>query len=58
MSNKLLLISIRPEYADKIFVVRGVYRLSNKSSIMPNVVTTLIEDDLEINKENWGFSYL
>ena len=45
------------KYAEKFFVVRGVYRLSEKSSVMPAAVTTIIEDDLERNKENWGFSY-
>jgi putative ABC transport system permease protein len=45
------------KYADKIFVVRGVYRLDEKSSVMPAAITTIIEDDLEKNKESWGFSY-
>jgi putative ABC transport system permease protein len=45
------------KYADRIFVVRGVYRLNEKSSVMPAAVTTVIEDDLEKDKESWGFSY-
>ena len=45
------------KYAEKYFVVRGVYRLSEKSSVMPAAVTTIVEEDLEKNKENWGFSY-
>ncbi|WP_428232471.1 ABC transporter permease [Flavobacterium sp.] len=45
------------KYAEKIFVVRGVYRLSEKSSVMPAAVTTIIEDDLEKKKENWGLNF-
>jgi putative ABC transport system permease protein len=45
------------KYADKIFVVRGVYRLSQKSSVMPAAVTTIIEDELEKKKDNWGFNF-
>ncbi|MBF4517780.1 ABC transporter permease [Flavobacterium sp. ANB] len=44
-------------YAEQIFVVRGVYRLSEKSSAMPSAVTTVIEDDLEKDRESWGLSY-
>jgi len=44
-------------YAERLFVVRGVYRLSAKSSIMPSAVTTVIEEDLEKNRESWGLSY-
>ncbi|MFH6987793.1 ABC transporter permease [Flavobacterium collinsii] len=45
------------KYADKIFIVRGVYRLSKKSSVMPNVVTTIIENEIEKNRESWGLRY-
>ncbi|MGO4771296.1 ABC transporter permease [Flavobacterium sp. W22_SRS_FK3] len=44
-------------YAERFFVVRGVYRLSEKSSVMPSAVTTVIEDDLEKNRESWGLNY-
>jgi putative ABC transport system permease protein len=44
-------------YAEQIFVVRGVYRLSEKSSVIPAAVTTIIEDDLEKNRESWGLNY-
>ena len=44
-------------YVEQIFVVRGVYRLSGKSSVMPSAVTTIIEEDLEKNRESWGLSY-
>ena len=44
-------------YAEQIFVVRGVYRLNEKSSVMPSAVTTVIEDDLEKNRESWGLNY-
>ncbi len=45
------------KYADQIFVVRGVYKMPEKSSIMPAVVTPVIEEELEYNKDNWGFNY-
>lgn len=45
------------KYAEKIFIVRGVYRLNEKSSVMPAAVTTIIEDDLEKKKENWGLNF-
>ena len=44
-------------YAERFFVVRGVYKLSEKSSVMPSAVTTVIEDDLEKNRESWGLNY-
>lgn len=45
------------KYDGKIFTVRGVYRLSQKSSVLPAAITTIIEDDLKKNRENWGFNY-
>lgn len=45
------------KYADQIFVVRGVYKMPKKSSIMPNVITQIVQQDLDRNKDNWGFSY-
>jgi putative ABC transport system permease protein len=45
------------KYADKIFVVRGVYKMPKKSSVMPAVITPIVEDELETDKDNWGFSY-
>ncbi|RYJ39004.1 ABC-type transport system, involved in lipoprotein release, permease component [Flavobacterium anhuiense] len=45
------------KYADQIFVIRGVYKMPEKSSVMPAVVTPIIEEELEKNKDNWGFSY-
>ncbi|MBF4465819.1 ABC transporter permease [Flavobacterium sp. LC2016-12] len=44
-------------YAERIFVVRGVYRLTEKSSVMPAAITTVIEEDLEKNRESWGLNY-
>ncbi|KIC02135.1 multidrug ABC transporter substrate-binding protein [Flavobacterium sp. JRM] len=44
-------------YLDKIFMVRGVYRLNHKSSVMPDLVTTLIEEDLEKDKGKWSYNY-
>ncbi|KUJ61018.1 multidrug ABC transporter substrate-binding protein [Flavobacteriaceae bacterium CRH] len=44
-------------YAERPFVVRGVYRLSDKSSAMPSAVTTIIEDDLEKYRESWALNY-
>lgn len=45
------------KYLDKIFMVRGVYRLNHKSSVMPDLVTTLIEEDLEKDKGKWSYNY-
>ncbi|WP_286966900.1 ABC transporter permease [Flavobacterium sp. UBA4854] len=45
------------KYADRIFVVRGVYKTPEKSSVMPSVITPVVEEELEQNKDNWGFSY-
>ena len=45
------------KYADRIFVVRGVYKMPEKSSVMPAVITPVVEEELEKNKDNWGFSY-
>ncbi|WP_281632332.1 ABC transporter permease [Flavobacterium luteolum] len=45
------------KYADRIFVVRGVYKMPEKSSVMPSVITPVVEEELEQNKDNWGFSY-
>ncbi|MET3029461.1 ABC transporter permease [Flavobacterium sp. UW10123] len=45
------------KYADRIFVVRGIFKTSEKSSVMPSVITPVIEEELEKNKDNWGFSY-
>ncbi|MCC9071871.1 ABC transporter permease [Flavobacterium sp. F-65] len=45
------------KYLDKIFIVRGVYRLNQKSSVMPALVTTIIEEDLEKNKDKWSYNF-
>jgi len=45
------------KYENKMFVVRGIYRLNEKSSSMPEAITTVIEEDLKNDKENWGFNY-
>ncbi|MBJ2124518.1 ABC transporter permease [Flavobacterium sp. IB48] len=45
------------KYADRIFVVRGIYKMPEKSSVMPSVITPVLEEELEQNKDNWGFSY-
>jgi putative ABC transport system permease protein len=45
------------KYADKIFVVRGVYSIPGKSVVMPSAVTNMIEEDLEERKDRWGFSF-
>ncbi|MBO9585009.1 MAG: ABC transporter permease [Flavobacterium sp.] len=45
------------KYADQIFVVRGVYKMPEKSSVMPAIVTPIVEEELENNKDNWGFNY-
>lgn len=45
------------KYADKLFVVRGVYRIPGKSVVMPNAVTNIIEEELEHLKDHWGFNF-
>ncbi|KAF2338466.1 ABC transporter permease [Flavobacterium tistrianum] len=45
------------KYADRIFVVRGVYKMPEKASVMPAVITPVVEEELERDKDNWGFNY-
>jgi len=45
-------------YSGKKMIVRGVYTIPGKSSMAPMAVTSLINDKLIENKDNWGnFSY-
>ncbi|MDN3671784.1 ABC transporter permease [Flavobacterium branchiarum] len=44
-------------YLNKLFVVRGVYRLNQNSSVVPSLVTTIIEDDLEKEKDKWSYNF-
>ncbi len=44
-------------YDGQIFTVRGVYQLSEKSSVMPEAVTTVIDDDLKRTKDQWSYHY-
>ncbi|WP_289658913.1 ABC transporter permease [Flavobacterium panacagri] len=45
------------KYEDQIFTVRGVFKISEKSSVMPNAITTIIEDDLKRTKDQWTYHY-
>lgn len=45
------------KYKDQVFTVRGVYDLSEKSSVMPDAVTTVIDDDIERTKDQWSYHY-
>jgi putative ABC transport system permease protein len=45
------------KYAENFYVVRGVYKLSKKSSVMPAAITTVIEEDLEKKKDSWGLNF-
>ncbi len=45
------------KYDGQIFTVRGVYKITEKSSVMPNAVTTIIEDDLKRTKDQWTYHY-
>ncbi len=45
------------KYADKMFVVRGIYRIPGKSVVMPNAITNSIEEDIEAGKDHWGFRF-
>lgn len=40
--------------SNKVYVVRGVYRIDEKSSMMPEVVTRAIETQLADNRDQWG----
>ncbi|MTH17371.1 ABC transporter permease [Flavobacterium sp. LC2016-01] len=44
-------------YDGQVFTVRGVYQLSEKSSVMPEAVTTVIDDDLKKTKDEWSYHY-
>lgn len=45
-------------YSGRKLVVRGVYNIPGKSSMAPEVVTSLINARMEGDKDNWGnFSY-
>ncbi len=45
-------------YLGKILVVRGVYKISGRSSVEPQAVVNFIDKDLLGNKDQWGnFSY-
>lgn len=44
-------------YNGQVFTVRGVYNLSEKSSVMPDAVTTVIDDDIERTKDQWSYHY-
>ncbi|MDA6068336.1 ABC transporter permease [Flavobacterium sp. AC] len=45
------------KYAENYYVVRGIYSLSKKSSVMPAAVTSIIEENLEKKKDNWGLNF-
>ncbi|MFC0779953.1 ABC transporter permease [Flavobacterium sp. HJSW_4] len=45
------------KYEGQLFTVRGVYKISQKTSVMPSAVTTIIEDDLKRTKNEWGYHY-
>ncbi|WP_433763507.1 ABC transporter permease [Flavobacterium ginsenosidimutans] len=45
------------KYENQIFTVRAVYKISEKSSVMPEAVTTIIEDDLKRTKDQWTYHY-
>ncbi|WP_426483769.1 ABC transporter permease [Flavobacterium sp. 2] len=45
------------KYNGQFFTVRGVYDLSEKSSVMPEAVTTVIDDDIERTKNEWSYHY-
>ena len=42
------------EYSGKILTVKGVYRISGKSSYMPDMVTNMIDQKLKTEETNWG----
>jgi putative ABC transport system permease protein len=45
-------------YSGRTLVIRGVYEITGKSSLMPQAVTNLIDQKLQENIDNWGnFNY-
>ena len=44
-------------YTEKTFTVHGVYRLNEKSAVMPNAITNEIDEDLKRLKDHWGFNF-
>ncbi|WP_417369782.1 ABC transporter permease [Flavobacterium beibuense] len=42
-------------YMDKVFTIKGVYRIDGKSSYEPEAVINLIDKDLDENQDRWGF---
>ncbi|MWB94330.1 FtsX-like permease family protein [Flavobacterium sp. GA093] len=45
------------KFADRLFVIRGVYRITGKSSVMPALVTTKIQDQIEKERDGWSFNF-
>ncbi|RZJ53384.1 MAG: ABC transporter permease [Flavobacterium sp.] len=45
------------KYANEIFTVRGVYVIEDNSSVMPEAVTTILEDKLKKQDAQWSFSW-
>lgn len=41
-------------YSGRTFIIRGVYEIQGKSSLMPEAVTNLIEPKLQDNIDHWG----
>ena len=42
------------DYKNKKLVVRGVYTIPGNSSMAPEVVTSLIDEEMQRNKDQWG----
>jgi len=42
------------QYDGKTFVVRGVYKIQGKSSMAPEAVVSLVQENLDKSKEDWG----
>lgn len=45
------------QYAGETFTVRGVYKISEKSSVMPEAITTIVDDALKRKDQEWGYSF-
>lgn len=44
-------------FAEKSFVVRGVYRLNEKSAVMPNAISNIVQENIDKHKDHWGFNF-
>jgi len=47
-------LNMQVQYSGRTLVVRGVYKIQEKSAFAPEAVTNLIGNDLKQNQDSWG----